>query len=200
MLQLEGGDTMEIHNARGAGRKPRFTDTQIAEIRAKRKQGITVGTLAKEYGVSRQTMSTYLNKKDQKMEAIIESMRAWRELNRSFEETNLVDYTVRMDFMCDEACCTQILVDFKHEKIKIRNTTDNIILRAFGINRNPTWEDFMEFLEERCFPRTRDNLKLILQDLELDFYDPFYIIEKTQGRMGEDMQWLRVTYLNSTII
>ena len=191
---------MEIHNARGAGRKPRFTDTQIAEIRAKRKQGITVGTLAKEYGVSRQTMSTYLNKKDQKMEAIIESMRAWRELNRSFEETNLVDYTVRMDFMCDEACCTQILVDFKHEKIKIRNTTDNIILRAFGINRNPTWEDFMEFLEERCFPRTRDNLKLILQDLELDFYDPFYIIEKTQGRMGEDMQWLRVTYLNSTII
>ena len=69
-------------------------------------------------------------------------------------------------------------------------------LRAFGINRNPTWEDFLEFLEDRCFPRTRDNLKLILQDLELDFYDPFYIIEKTKGRMGEDMQWLRVTYLN----
>lgn len=189
---------MEKHNARGAGRKPRFTDAEIAEICAKRKQGMPVGALAKEYGVSRQTISTYLNKKDRQMEAIIESMKVWRELNRSFGEINLVDYTVRMDFMCDEECCTQILVDFKHEKIEVRNTTDKIMLRAFGINRNPTWEDFMEFLEDRCFPRTRDNLKLILQDLELDFYDPFYIIEKTQGRMGEDMQWLKVTYLNPT--
>ena len=189
---------MESYNARGAGRKPKFTNAQIAEIHAKREQGITVGALAKEYGVSRQTISTYLNKKDQQMEAIIETMRVWREFNRFFQEVNLVDYTVRMDFMCEDECCTQILVDFKHEKIKIRNTTDKIMLRAFGINRNPTWEDFLEFLEERCFPRTRDNLKLILQDLELDFYDPFYIIEKTQGRMGEDMQWLKVTYLNPT--
>lgn len=191
---------MERHNARGAGRKPKFTDAQIAEIHAKREQGITVGTLAKEYGVSRQTISTYLNKKDQQMEAIIESLRLWRELNRPFKEVDVADYTVRMDFMCEEMCCTQILVDFKHEKIRIRNTTDKIILRAFGINRNPTWEDFIEFLEDRCFPRTRDHLKLILQDLELDFYDPFYIIEKTQGRMGEDMQWLKVTYFQSAEI
>jgi len=189
---------MEKHNVRGAGRKPRFTDAQIAEIRAKREQGMSVGALAKEYGVSRQTISTYLNKKDRQMEAIIESRRVWRELNRSFKELNLVDYTLRMDFMCEEECCTQILVDFKHEKIEIKNTTDKIMLRAFGVNRNPTWEDFMEFLEDRCFPRTRDNLKLILQDLELDFYDPFYIIEKTKGRMGEDMQWLKVTYFQPT--
>lgn len=98
--------------------------------------------------------------------------------------------------MCDEECCTQILVDFLHEKIEIRNTTDKIMLRAFGININPTWEEFLEFLEERCFPRTRDNLKLILRDLDLDFYEPLNIIEKTQGRMGEDMQWLKITYLN----
>lgn len=196
----EGDDTMEKHNARGAGRKPIFTDTQIVEIRTKRELGITVGALAKEYGVSRQTLSAYLNKKDQQMESIIETMKVWREFNRSFPEVNLVDYTVRMDFMCEDECCTQILVDFKHEKIQIKNTTDKIMLRAFGINRNPTWEDFLEFLEERCFPRTRDNLKLILQDLELDFYDPFYIIEKTQGRMGEDMQWLKVTYRNPAAI
>lgn len=183
-------------NERGAGRKPVFTEEVITQIRAKRAQGIKVSDLAKEYGVSRQTLSAYLNKQDQQMEAIIESLRVWREFNRPFQEINLIDYTVRMDFMCEDECCTQILVDFMHEKIAIRNTTDNIMLRAFGINRNPTWEDFQEFLEDRCFPRTRDNLKLILQDLELDFYDPFYIIEKTKGRMGEDMQWLKVTYLN----
>jgi len=191
---------MEKRNERGAGRKPVFTEEQIAEIRAKREQGIKVSDLAKEYGVSRQTLSTYLNKQDQQIEAIIESLRVWREFNRPFQEINVIDYTVRMDFMCEDECCTQILVDFKHKKVAIRNTTDKIMLRAFGININPTWEDFLEFLEDRCFPRTRDNLKLILQDLELDFFDPFYIIEKTKGRMGEDMQWLKVTYLNPALI
>ena len=105
-----------------------------------------------------------------------------------------MDYTMRMDFMCEEKCCTQILIDFRHEKVEIKNTTDKIMLRAFGININPTWEDFLEFLEERCFPRTRDNLKLILQDLNLDFYDPWNIVEKTQGHMGEDMKWLQDGY------
>lgn len=66
------------------------------------------------------------------------------------------DYMMRMDFMCKEECCTQILVDFRRERIEIVNTTDDIIHRAFGIKAKPTWEDFMEFLESRCFPRTRD--------------------------------------------
>lgn len=191
---------MEKRNERGAGRKPIFTDEQVVELRAKREQGITVAALAKEYGVSRQTLSAYLNKKDQQMEMMIESLKLWRELNRPFKEVNIVDYTMRMDFMCEDECCTQILVDFRHEKIEIKNTTDKIILRAFGTNINPSWEDFLEFLEERCFPRTRDNLKLILRDLDLDFYDPVNIIEKTQGRMGEDMQWLKITYLNPAFV
>ncbi len=191
---------MEKTNERGAGRKPIFTEEQIAEIRQKREQGITISALAKEYGVSRQTLSAYLNKKDQKTETIIESLRLWREMNRQFKNVNLVDYTMRMDFMCEDVCCTQILVDFKGERIAIRNTTDKIALRAFGVNMNPTWEDFLEFLEDRCFPRTRDNLKLILKDLELDFYDPLNIIEKTQGRMGEDMQWIKATYFSQSFI
>lgn len=190
---------MGKRNERGAGRKPIFTEEQIAEIRIKREQGIAVSTLAKKYGVSRQTLSTYLNKKDQQMEAIIRGMQAWRELNRPFKDVNLADYTMRMDFMCEDECCTQILVDFKHEKIEIHNTTDNILLRAFGINVNPTWEDFLEFIEERCFPRKRDNLKMILDDLDLDFYDPLYIIEKTKGQMGEDMQWFKLVYLSSAL-
>ena len=191
---------MAKRNERGAGRKPLFTDEQIAEIRTKREQGIRVSELAKEYGVSRQTLSTYLNKKDQQLETIIQSMELWRKLNRPFKEVNVVDYTMRMDFMCEDECCTQILVDFRRERIEIVNTTDDIMLRAFGINIHPTWEEFLEFLEDRCFPRTRDKLKLILRDLDLDFYDPLYIIEKTQGRMGEDMQWLKIHYLQPNAI
>lgn len=191
---------MGKRNERGAGRKPVFTDVQIADIRAKREQGTRISILAEEYGVSRQTLSAYLNKKDQQIETVIESLRLWREFNRPFQDVNVVDYTMRMDFMCEDECCTQILVDFKHEKIKIKNTTDKIILCAFGINVNPTWEDFLEFVEDRCFPRTRDKLKLILKDLELDFYDPFYIVEKTKGHMGEDMQWIKVTYFNPKVV
>lgn len=104
------------------------------------------------------------------------------------------DYMMRMDFMCKEECCTQILVDFRRERIEIVNTTDDIIHRAFGIKAKPTWEDFMEFLESRCFPRTRDQLRVVLKELELDFYDPLAIVEKTKGRMAEDFQWLQITY------
>lgn len=197
---MKGGYTVGKQNERGAGRKPVFTEEQIADIRHKREQGTRVSALAKEYGVSRQTLSAYLNKKDQQMTALIESYRVWRELNRPFKDVDPVDYTMRMDFMCGEECCTQILVDFRHEKVVIHNTTDNILLRAFGINRNPTWEEFLDFVEERCFPRTRDNLKMILDDFGLDFYDPFYIIEKTQGQMGEDMQWFKITYLKPDLV
>ena len=182
-------------NERGAGRKPIFTEKQIQEIRQKREQGVKVSQLAEEYGVSRQTLSAYLNPRDQQAEYIIESLKMWRELNRPFQNVNTVDYTMRMDFMCKEECCTQILVDFRRERIEIVNTTDDIIHRAFGIKAKPTWEDFMEFLESRCFPRTRDQLRVVLKDLELDFYDPLAIVEKTQGRMAEDFQWLKITYL-----
>ena len=143
-------------------------------------------------------MSAYLNKKDQQMERIITALSLWRELNRPFQHVNTVDYTMRMDFMCEDECCTQILVDFKRERIEIINTTEDTIHRAFGIKAKPTWEDFMEFLEERCFPRTREHMRLILEDLGLDFYDPMAIVEKTQGRMAEDLQWLRITYLQQT--
>lgn len=181
-------------NERGAGRKPIFTEQQIQEIREKRENGVKVSKLAQEYGVSRQTLSAYLNPRDQKIEYIIESIKLWRELNRPFRKVNAVDYTMRMDFMYKEECCTQILVDFQREKIEIVNTTDDMIHRAFGVKVKPTWEDFMEFLEERCFPRTRGHMRLILEDLELDFYDPLAIIEKTQGRMAEDFQWIKITY------
>ncbi|MDE6054870.1 MAG: transcriptional regulator, partial [Lachnospiraceae bacterium] len=66
------------------------------------------------------------------------------------------------------------------------------ISRAFGKNDRPTFEEYEAFLESRCFPRERDKMKLILADLDLPFYDPFLIIEKTEGRMAEDDYWIRI--------
>ena len=58
--------------------------------------------------------------------------------------------------------------------------------------QKPDIEDYREFLESRCFPRTRDKMKLVLKDLGIPFYDPYLIIQKTEGRMAEDDFWIRI--------
>lgn len=95
-----------------------------------------------------------------------------------------------LNFMDLNGICTTIYADFRTETIRIENHTDFILHRAFGINESPTWKDFEYFLEERCFPRTRDKLKLVLKDVGVDSYDPLQIIRKTQGRMADDTQWI----------
>ena len=71
-------------------------------------------------------------------------------------------------------------------QVILYNYTDNLLFRAFGKNERPTYEDYEAFLESRCFPRTRDKMKLMLKEYDLPFYDPFLIVEKTGGRMEED--------------
>lgn len=102
------------------------------------------------------------------------------------------EYPVRLWYMCGNELCTLIDVDEQARKVKVRNYTSEYILRAFGKEENPTFEEYEEFLESRCFPRSRDKMKLILKDLDLPFYDPFMIIEKTEGRMAEDNFWIRI--------
>ena len=72
--------------------------------------------------------------------------------------------------------------------------TDRIPLRAFGVVENPSWADFEEFLKERCLPASRAGLKGILREMDVPFYDPLLIIEKTNGRMAGDNQWVQVIH------
>ena len=64
-------------------------------------------------------------------------------------------------------------------------------LVGYGVEE-PDYNQYIEFLESRCFPESRDKMKLILKDLGLPFYDPIMIIEKTEGRMAEDDFWIRI--------
>ena len=188
---------MSGNNTRGAGRKPSLTKIQIAEARGQHENGETVTKLAEKYGVSRQTMSAYLNRSDDaaQLEKIYRTYRAWAVLNKEFHRLDSVqDYHIRMEFMCEDEICTVILVNYKKKEISIVNKSDNVLHRAFGVKVKPTWEDFLYFLESRCFPKTRDHLKSILQDLGLDSYDLLAIIEKTKGHMAEDRQWIRLSY------
>lgn len=152
------------------GRKNSFTDQQIAQIVALQKQGVKIAAIARKYHVSRQTI--------------------YSQIKRAHRFSDDPDVKMRMYFMNHDELCTTIDIDFKHEKIRIQNYTDQIPLRAFGVLTNPDWSDFEYFLEDRCFPKTRDHAKSILKEMNLPFYDPLLIIEKTQGRMEGDHQWI----------
>ncbi len=99
---------------------------------------------------------------------------------------------IRLWYMYKDAVCTMIEVDDLKREVEIRNYTDHIMFRAFGSEEYPDYNQYEEFLKSRCFPESRDKLKLVLKDLNLPFYDPFMIIEKTEGRMAEDDFWIRV--------
>lgn len=101
-------------------------------------------------------------------------------------------YNLRLTYYHRETVCTVIDVDESNEKIDIINYNSNTMFQAFGANKTPTFEDYSEFLSSRCFPPTRDKLKIVLEDLNLPFYDPLMIIEKTAGKMAEDDFWIKV--------
>ncbi len=103
-------------------------------------------------------------------------------------------YRMRLWYMYHDFVCTIIDVDEAEQRVQIQNYFRNPIYRAFGVNTEPTYEDYQEFIKSRCFPESRDKLKLELKKLDIPFYDPIMIIEKTQGRMAEDDFWIRIEW------
>lgn len=99
---------------------------------------------------------------------------------------------LRLRYMYEGQLCTVIDVDDRAQQIRIKNFRKDPLFCAFGKNEHPSYKDYEEFLESRCFPRTRDKMKIILKQLNLPFYDPFLIIEKTEGRMAEDNFWIEI--------
>ena len=98
--------------------------------------------------------------------------------------------TMVIDYYNGDCLCSKIYVDTKNKEVQVRNFTSDNIERAFGVNQNPTWTDFENFLENRCFPRDRQNLKLELKKLGLNEYNPLDICKATSGRNYKDEQWM----------
>lgn len=99
---------------------------------------------------------------------------------------------LRLWYMYKQKVCTIIDVDELKQEVRITNFANFIMMRAFGAEEHPDYSAYQEFLESRCFPRSRDKMKLVLRELDLPFYDPLMIIEKTQGRMAEDDFWIKI--------
>lgn len=75
--------------------------------------------------------------------------------------------------------------------VSVVHHSDLVIFRPFGVITEPTYEDLLEFYEERCFPRERANCKTVLKELGLDYYDPEFICRKTHGIQFDDFVWIQ---------
>lgn len=179
-LDLFGTDNVEelkalaarikAKNPRNAGRKKKFTQEDIQKMHAMIERGMTIRNVAEQFQTSRQVIGKYLNPKPAE------------------------GYTLRMTYMYQQHPCTIIDVDFLNRNIMIQNKTADILHRAFGVVENPTWDDFEFFLQDRCFPATRGNMKELLEGLQLTDYDPLQIAEQTKGKTAEDDMWLKFAY------
>ena len=162
--------TYREKNPRKAGRKKKFTEEDVQTIRSLIENGMTVNQVAERFQTSRQIIGKYLNEKPAK------------------------GYTLRITYMYQQHPCTIIDVDFFNQRVMVQNKTNDVLHRAFGVTKAPTWDDFEVFLKDRCFPATRGNVKDLLKQLQLTSYDPLQIVEKTRGRIAEDDMWLKFNY------
>ena len=172
---------------------PEFTTAQ--EIKRIRKLlGLTQKEFAQLINCSQVTVERW-ERTEGTIQGNIVLLLALLEKNPSYVEELKVPekvYPLRLWYMHGQTVCTMIEVDEINKKVRIKNYTDNPFFRAFGKEEIPNYDSYMEFLKSRCFPESRDKMKLILRDLGLPFYDPFMIIEKTEGRLAEDNFWIKI--------
>lgn len=101
--------------------------------------------------------------------------------------TNIIEF----DYMEKNEVMAHVVVNYAENKVIVENYTDDLFARPFGVNENPSIQDFENFLESRCFPKTRRNCKQLLRDLDVPYYSPILIVQKTHGRQYEDFSWIR---------
>ena len=167
-----------------------LTASDIKAIR--KKQKLTQTEFAELVNVSKKTIERWENSTNEITGPIVTLVKLMNENIDIVEELKIPEkkYPLRLTYMFRNQICTIIDVDERERRVKIYNYTNKLIFRAFGKIEKPTYEQYEEFLESRCFPRTRDKMKIILQELDIPFYDPYMIVEKTQGRMVEDDFWI----------
>lgn len=160
----------------------------------RKKLGITQAELADLLGVSKPTIERWETSENVITGPIVLALHLINNSQNVADQLIVPSRTtkLRLKYMYQDTLCTVIDVDEMNQAVRIMNYQKHLMFRAFGINEKPTFQDYQEFIESRCFPRSRDKMKIILKDLDIPFYDPLLIIEKTKGRMAEDDFWIEV--------
>ena len=112
-----------MFNERNAGRKPLIKEEQLLTIEERHNNGESLGKLAEEYGVTRQALYKRLRVKPEP--------------------------PVMVDWFADGELVTSVKADFKKKELVIANYAAQISKLPFGFNDNPTWQQFINALEEK---------------------------------------------------
>lgn len=146
---------------------------------------------ANELGISRENKRVVISFDGERI--IIEKPKL---LNEFLKEKRSKNHDVKiLDFSENGKIYTRICADFTDESLCIENYTDDNLKKAFGVNENPSWNDFFEFLGSRCIPKTSSGIAEYLQVLGLYQYDALEIIKITNGKMSEDNMILKIKEL-----
>ena len=88
---------------------------------------------------------------------VVTLVKILREYPQIQEELKIPVKTCRMRlwYMYYNEVCTLIDVEERERRVEIYNYTKDYTLRAFGKKEKPTFEEYEEFLESRCFQRCR---------------------------------------------
>lgn len=163
-------------------------------VECRKKLGLSQAEFAEFANVSKKTVERWEYARTPVTGPIVTLLAILWEHPQIEEELQLPERktALRLSYMFRDQLCSVIDVDERNRDVRVVNYTRQLLKRAFGRVEQPDYKQYEEFLESRCFPRSRDKMKLMLRELELPFYDPILIIEKTQGRMAEDEFWLKI--------
>ncbi|MDD3338124.1 MAG: helix-turn-helix domain-containing protein [Lachnospiraceae bacterium] len=172
---------------------PQYTTAE--EIRKIRKQlGLTQKEFAQLINCSKPTVERWERETKSITGPVVLLLKMLEQYPEFAEQMQMPEkeYPLRLWYMHENTLCTLIDVDDVNKQVCVKNYTNHVMFRAFGNVEMPDYDMYENFLKSRCFPESRDKMKLILKDLDLPFYDPFLIIEKTEGRMAEDNFWIKI--------
>lgn len=101
------------------------------------------------------------------------------------------------DFLNKDNISTHVKY-YSDGSVEFENFTNNIVLRAFGVRETATEKDLEGFFEDRCVPRGRANIRQLMKDVNMQFYNPIEFVRLTHGVMADDHQWIRFAGENLT--
>ena len=73
--------------------------------------------------------------------------------------------------------------------VTLEKYSDDLIDKQFPTD-TPTIEEIYEWIEERCFPKSRANRDELLKAMGLSLYEPLEIVKITHGLLHEDYTWI----------
>lgn len=99
---------------------------------------------------------------------------------------------VEFDVFWREDIVAGVTVNFSNQEVWVKQYTDNKLIKPFVKDDSDlTVTDVLDFLESRCFPKSRANVDEVLNLLGLTYYRPLDIVRKTHGVQWDDFMWIR---------